>query len=107
MTGDDISPIKIERGDGDGDDGTAYVFNISEYIRDGQLCAGIVQCLSQVLDQDPNHMVPLHSVVDCDALAMLFRTSRYGELRDDVSVTFPYDIYEIVVHSDGRVVVQE
>lgn len=108
MKGDDISVIKIERDDEpNGNETTeAYIFDITQYLFDGQVCAGVVHALSEVLEQNPNEMVPLHSVVDCDALTMLFRTTRYGELRDDVSVTFPYDVYEVTVHSDGRVVVQ-
>lgn len=101
-----IDPVEIESASTDGDSTSTYVFDISHYMLDGEVCTGLALALSEVLERDPAQMTPLSSVVDCDALQLLFHTRRYGDLRDDVSVSFPYDIYEVTIHSGGRVVVQ-
>lgn len=106
MSRKNIDPVEIESTAGDGDSGSTFVFDISGYMLDGEVCAGVALALSKVVDQDPAQMTPLSSVVDCDALQLFFRTRRYGDLRDDVSVSFPYEVYEVTVHSSGRVVVQ-
>jgi hypothetical protein len=103
---DTIDPLEIETPAENGDSTSTYVFNISNYMLDGEVCSGIALALSKVLDRDPAQMTPIGSVVDCDALHLLFQPRRYGDLRDDVSVSFPYDVYEVTVYADGRVVVQ-
>lgn len=107
MAKNSIDPLEIEVAHANGDDSSTYVFNISDYLLGGEVCAGITLALSTVLDRPPEQMKPLSSVVDCDALQMLFQTRRYGDLRDDVSVSFPYDVYEVTVFSSGRVVVRQ
>jgi hypothetical protein len=84
-----------------------YVFDIEREMHNGQTCAGIIRVLSDVMDSAPNAMKPLHSVVNCDALDALFRTRRYGESRDNVSITFTYEIYDVTVDASGQVVVSE
>lgn len=104
MSRNNINPIEIQAAAEDGGQTSTYVFDVSDYMLEGEVCTGIAIALSEVLGRDPSQMTPLSSVVDCDALQMLFQTRRYGDLRDDVSVSFPYDVYEITVHSSGRVV---
>lgn len=101
-----IEPLEIEVADPNGDDSSTYVFDISDYLLGGEVCTGIALALSNVMDRPPEQMTPLSSVVDCDALQMLFHTRRYGDLRDDVSVTFPYDVYQVTMFSSGRIVVR-
>ena len=84
-----------------------YVFDIEREMRNGRTCAGLVRVLSELTNTAPNKMKPLHSVVNCDAIDALFRTRRYGETRDNVSVTFTYEIYEVTVDASGQVVVDE
>ncbi|MFC4549510.1 MULTISPECIES: HalOD1 output domain-containing protein [Halorussus] len=106
MARDGIDPVEIEVADADGDESSTYVFNVSDHMIHGEVCTGIALALSKVVERPPEQMVPLSSVVDCDALQLLFHTRRYGDLRDDVSVSFPYDIYHVTVFSDGRIVVR-
>ena len=106
MAKDSIDPLEIEVAHSNGDESSAYVFNISDYLLGGEVCTGVALALSTVTDRPPERMTPLSAVVDCDALQMLFQPRRYGDLRNDVSVSFPYDVYEVTVFSSGRVVVQ-
>src|SRR6056297_1693627 len=100
-----IDPVEIESTSENGDPNSTYVFDISQHMLDGEVCTGVALALSEVVERDPAQMTPLSSVVDCDALQLFFRTRRYGDLRDDVSVSFPYDVYEVTVHSSGRILV--
>ena len=106
MSRKNIDPVEIESASENGAANSTYVFDISQHMLDGEVCTGVAFALSEVLERDPAQMTPLSSVVDCDALQLFFRTRRYGDLRDDVSVSFPYDVYEVTVHSSGRVLVQ-
>ena len=106
MSRNNIDSIEIQSSSEDGGSTSTYVFDVSQYMLDGEVCTGIALALSDVTGQEPPRMVPLTSVVDCDALRMLFQPRRYGDLRDDVSVSFPYDVYQVTVHSSGRVVVR-
>ncbi|WP_135829044.1 HalOD1 output domain-containing protein [Halorussus halobius] len=83
-----------------------YVFDVSDFMLGGEVSTGVALALAELVESGPSEMTPLSSVVDCDALELLFQTRRYGDLRDDVSVSFPYDVYEVTVHSSGRVVVR-
>jgi len=105
MSRKNIDPVEIESTSENGDPNSTYVFDISQHMLDGEVCTGVALALSEVVERDPAQMTPLSSVVDCDALQLFFRTRRYGDLRDDVSVSFPYDIYEVTVHSSGRILV--
>ncbi|WP_440765060.1 HalOD1 output domain-containing protein [Natronorubrum sp. DTA7] len=58
-----------------------------------------------VTDVEPPAYEPLYTVVDPAALDKLFRTS--SAVCPDAFVTFEYEGYEVVVHSDGRVEVDE
>ena len=106
MSRKNIDPVEIESISEDGKPTSTFVFDISHHMLDGEVCTGVALALSEVLQRDPGQMTPLSSVVDCDALQLLFRTRRYGDLRDEVSISFPYDVYEVTVYSSGRVVVQ-
>ncbi len=86
---------------------STYVFNIEREMANGHTCAGLVRALATVMDAEPNRMQPLHAVVNCDAIDALFRTRRYGDARDNVSITFHYDVYEVTVDANGKVVVKE
>ncbi|WP_458209062.1 HalOD1 output domain-containing protein [Haladaptatus sp. NG-SE-30] len=86
---------------------STYVFDIEREMASGHTCAGIVRALAKVMDKSPYDMQPLHAVVNCDAITELFRTRRYGDSRDNVSVTFHYDVYEVTVDASGKVVVKE
>ena len=105
MSRKNIDPVEIESTSENGDPNSTYVFDISQHMLDGEVCTAVALALSEVVERDPAQMTPLSSVVDCDALQLFFRTRRYGDLRDDVSVSFPYDIYEVTVHSSGRILV--
>jgi hypothetical protein len=106
MSRNTIDPVEIESISEEGKPTSTFVFDISHHMLDGEVCTGVALALSEILERDPGQMTPLSSVVDCDALQLLFHTRRYGDLRDDVSTSFPYDVYEVTVHSSGRVVVQ-
>lgn len=106
MARNNIDPVEIKSSSKDGGFTSTYVFDISDHLLGGEVCTGLALALAEVLECDPARMTPLSSVVDCDALQMLFHTRRYGDLRDDVSVSFPYDVYEVTLHSGGRVVVR-
>ncbi len=86
---------------------STYVFDIESEMANGHTCAGIVRAIGAVMDKKPNRMQPLHTAVNCDALDALFRTRRYGDARDNVSITFHYDVYEVTVDADGKVAVKE
>ncbi|WP_266076875.1 HalOD1 output domain-containing protein [Haladaptatus caseinilyticus] len=86
---------------------STYVFDIESEMANGHTCAGIVRILAKIMDENPNEMRPLHAVVNCDAIDALFRTRRYGEARDNVSITFHYDVYEVTVDASGKVAVTE
>jgi hypothetical protein len=106
MSRKNIDPVEIESIPEDGTPTSTFVFDISHHMLDGEVCAGVALALSEVLGRDPGQMTPLSSAVDCDAVQLLFHTRRYGDLRDDVSITFPYDLYEVTLHSSGRIVMQ-
>ncbi|WP_158057458.1 HalOD1 output domain-containing protein [Halorussus halophilus] len=106
MPRENIDPVEIEVATGDGTGASTYVFDISEHMIRGEVCTGIALALGEALGRSPERMTPLSSVVDCDALQLLFHTRRYGDLRDDVSVSFPYDIYTVTVEAGGQVVLQ-
>lgn len=99
--------IESKSGENPAESTKTYVFDIEREMRNGRTCAGIIRVLSEVTSTAPNDMKPLHSVVNCDAVDALFRTRRYGETRDNVSVTFTYEIYEVTVDASGQVVVDE
>lgn len=107
MSRDPIDPLEIETPSENGDSTSIYVLDISNYMLEGEVCSGIALALAEVLDCDPAGMTPINSVIDCDALQALFQARRYGDLRNDVSVSFPYDIYEVTVFANGRVVLEE
>lgn len=86
---------------------STYVFDIEREMQNDQTCAGIVRALSELMDLPPNELKPLHGVVNCDAIDALFRTRRYGGARDNVSVSFHYDVYAVTVDASGRVVAKE
>jgi hypothetical protein len=100
--------IEIETVSDDSTEATStYVFDIEHEMAGGHACAGIIRALAEVMNASPNEMTPLHAVVNCDAVEALFRTRRYGEARDNVSLTFHYDVYEVSVDASGKVVVKE
>lgn len=101
-----INPVEIEVASENGDTSSTYVFDISDYLLDGEVCTAVALALSNIVETPPERMTPLSSVVDCDALQLLFQPRRYGDLRDDVRVSFPYDVYEVTVFSSGRVLVR-
>jgi len=101
-----IEPVEIRTDSERGASTATYVFDVSGYMLDGEVCTGIALGLSAVVGHGPPRLTPLSAVVDCDALEMLFKPRRYGDLRDDVSVSFPYDVYNVTVHSSGRVVMR-
>ncbi|WP_223301808.1 HalOD1 output domain-containing protein [Haladaptatus sp. R4] len=86
---------------------STYVFDIEKEMANGHTCAGIVRAIATVMDEEPSRMQPLHTAVNCDALDALFRTRRYGDARDNVSLTFHYDVYEVTADAKGKVVVKE
>ena len=101
-----IEPVEIRDESNDGSPTATYVFDISDFLLGGEVSTGVALALAELVDREPPEMTPLSSVVDCDALELLFQTRRYGDLREDVSVSFPYDVYDVTVHSSGRVVVR-
>lgn len=105
MPRENIDPVEIETTANNGDSNSTYIFDVSDYMLSEEVCTGVALALSEVVDRPAERMTPLGSVVDCDALRLLFQPRRYGDLRDDVSVSFPYDVYTVTVHSSGRVVV--
>ncbi|WP_440772765.1 HalOD1 output domain-containing protein [Natronorubrum sp. DTA28] len=58
-----------------------------------------------VTDVEPPAYEPLYTVVDPAALDRLFRTP--SAICPDARVSFEYEGYDVVVHSDGRVDVSE
>lgn len=54
---------------------------------------------------DPRTGESLYSVADVDALERLFAPSA-GKLRNDGSVSFRYEQYQVTVYADGLVTVQ-
>lgn len=106
MSRENIDSVEIETTAENGDPDSTYIFDVSDYMLSGEVCTGIALALSEVVDHPADQMTPLGSVVDCDALQLLFQPRRYGDLRDDLSVSFPYDVYTVTVHSSGRVVVR-
>jgi hypothetical protein len=106
MPNENIDPIGIEVEADGGDSNSTYMFDLTDYLLSGEVCTGIALALSEVVDRPADRMTPLGSVVDCDALQLLFHPRRYGDLRDEVSVSFPYDVYTVTVHSSGRVVLR-
>lgn len=107
MARENIDPVEIEVATEDGAGVSTLVFDISEHMLHGEVCTGVALALGNALNRSPERMTPLSSVVDCDALQLLFHTRRYGDLRDDVSVTFPYDVYTVTVEAGGQVVLQD
>ncbi|WP_345409505.1 HalOD1 output domain-containing protein [Haladaptatus pallidirubidus] len=99
--------IENRRGENPAETSSTYVFEIESEMTNGHTCAGIVRALANVMDERPNEMRPLHAFVNCDAIDALFRTRRYGESRDNVSMTFHYDVYEVTIDASGKVVVKE
>jgi hypothetical protein len=99
--------IETANDDNPAESSSTYVFDIEREMRSDRTCAGIVRALSELTDIPPSEMKPLHSVVNCDAIDALFRTRRYGGARDNVSISFHYDVYEITVDASGRVVAKE
>lgn len=86
---------------------STYVFDIEDEMAQGRTCSGVIRVLAEITNAEPRQMQPLHGALNCDALDALFRTRRYGEARDDVSVTFHYDVYEVTVDASGQVAVRE
>lgn len=54
----------------------------------------VVECVSEIDDEEPETRPPLHEAIDPEALNNLFRDRNNGE------VTFTYLDYEITVNSD-------
>lgn len=106
-SGDFHMGIEIENVSDDDSTEATYIFDIEREMASGHTCAGIIRALAEVTDSSPNEMPPLHTVVNCDAIEALFRTGRYGETRDNVSLTFHYDVFEVSVDASGKVVVKE
>jgi len=106
LPNENIDSVEIEVAADDGDTSSTHMFDLTDYMLSGEVCTGIALALSEIADRPADRMTPLGSVVDCDALQLLFQPRRYGDLRDEVSVSFPYDVYTVTVHSSGRVVVR-
>ncbi len=104
---DNRTEIEIVSDDDTAETSSTYVFDIESEMANGHTCTGIVRILAAVMDTTPSEMRPLHAVVNCDALDALFRTRRYGKTRDNISITFHYDVYEVTVEATGKVVVKE
>jgi len=62
---------------------------------DTPLSLTVVQCVSEIDDDDPETRPPLHEAIDPEALDNLFCDRKIGE------VTFTYMDYEITINSDA------
>lgn len=60
----------------------------------------VVQAVAAVSDQDPLEMDPLYDAIDTDALNALCATGD-GE-RSGVTISFPYNGYQVSVTSNER-----
>lgn len=69
------------------------------------LTVAVVAAVSEVADEDPLDLEPLHSSVDTEALAELVSGRRAFE--EGVHVTFTFYGYYVTVSSYGRITVRE
>ena len=67
----------------------------------------VVEAVTERAECDVTAVGPLYEVLDPAALDALFRPSNRGSLRDEGHVTFPIGAYEVTVHANGRIVVEE
>lgn len=68
------------------------------------LSESTIRSLAQKKDVDPaNLSIPLHDVIDPDALDALFAPLRHGDGTRVGTVVFPYDDLVVEVNSDGSV----
>ncbi|MGA9399592.1 HalOD1 output domain-containing protein [Haladaptatus sp.] len=66
----------------------------------------IVETMSSVSGRSPEELPPLHHVVDVDALESVFGPRGNGQHRSVTGeISFMYEEYEVVVESQGRVLV--
>ncbi|MFC7187271.1 HalOD1 output domain-containing protein [Halorubrum yunnanense] len=73
---------------------------------DDVLCE-IVDKIAEVEDVDPLELTPpLYEVIDPEALGQMFATIPTAD-RMELRVSFPYEGYEVTVHGDGDVSVEE
>ncbi|MFH5798437.1 HalOD1 output domain-containing protein [Haladaptatus sp. CMAA 1911] len=67
---------------------------------------GVVTATAAVTNTKTNEMPPLFETVNADALDELFANSWGGRMRDTGRVTFTYCECEVVVLSDGRILIE-
>jgi hypothetical protein len=73
---------------------------------DGPIGSAVVEALAAVEGVDPKDLdVRLYDSIDGDALEVLYRTA--VERGERLRVAFTIAEYEVVVESDGRVIVRE
>lgn len=65
----------------------------------------IAEAIADETDRDPRHIPPLHEYVDADCLdSLVTRDSKNPN--EDVTISFAYEDYVVVVSNDGSIELQ-
>ena len=63
----------------------------------------VVEAVAAAADMDPVDIPPLHSIVDPDALDILFAPTTAGHVRPGGSTSFDFEGYRVTVRSHGTI----
>ncbi|ODR81679.1 hypothetical protein BG842_19435 [Haladaptatus sp. W1] len=85
------------------EEGADFTYDIAP---DETITEGIITATAAVTNARTNDMPPLYETVDTDALDELFADSWSGRARNTGRVTFTYCECEVVVLSNGRILIE-
>jgi hypothetical protein len=85
------------------EDGADFVYDIGP---NETITEGVVTATAAVTNTKTNELPPLHETVNADALDELFANSCGGRVRNTGRVIFTYCECEVVVLSNGRILIE-
>lgn len=66
----------------------------------------VAEAVAAAAGMDPVDIPPLHSIVDPDALDILFAPTSVGDVRPGGSTTFDFEGYRVTVRSHGTIEIE-
>lgn len=77
-----------------------------DWDKPNSLAESVVSVISELEDVDHDELPPLYESVDMEAVEEVMLTAQ-GEPRENTTVEFSYGDYNIRIHSQGLVIIEE
>lgn len=84
-------------------EGADFVYGVGP---DETVTEGVVTAVAVTTNTEIHHMPPLYETINADALDELFADSHGGKIRSTGRVRFTYCECEVVVLSNGRIIIE-